>query len=301
MQGAYQLDATDRVLQKTPASFDVSVWEFFWPLTHGATLVLLAAGAQGDPAIVLTTIDTEQVTTLHFVPSMLAPVLTAAAPRDGQSLRRIVCSGEALSGATAAACLRQWPAAELHNLYGPTEAAVDVTACAVVEPVPLMPPIGRPIWNTQVYVLDDGLQPVPIGGQGELYLGGVQLARGYHRRPGLTAARFVASPYGAPGARLYRTGDRVRWQADGTLAYDGRADHQVKIRGFRVELGEVEAALRARPGVQDAVVVAQTDVASAGGGTSRLIGYVAGRRYRWRGRACVRSRRRCRIISCRRW
>ena len=273
MQGAYQLDATDRVLQKTPASFDVSVWEFFWPLTHGATLVLLAAGAQGDPAIVLTTIDTAQVTTVHFVPSMLAPVLTAAEPRNGLSLRRIVCSGEALSGATAAACRQQWPAAELHNLYGPTEAAVDVTACPIADPAPAMPSIGRPIWNTQAYVLDDGLQPAPIGGQGELYLGGVQLARGYHRRPGLTAARFVASPYGAPGTRLYRTGDRVRWQADGTLAYDGRADHQVKIRGFRIELGEVEAALRAQPGVQDAVVVAHAD---ADADVARLVGYIAG-------------------------
>ena len=276
MQDAYRLDATDRVLQKTPASFDVSVWEFFWPLTHGATLVLLAAGAQGDPAIVLATIDAAQVTTVHFVPSMLAPVLTAATRREGHSLRRIVCSGEALSGATAAACRRQWPAAALHNLYGPTEAAVDVTAYPVVDPAPAMPSIGRPIWNTQTYVLDDSLQPVPIGGQGELYLGGVQLARGYHRRPGLTASRFVASPFGAPGTRLYRTGDRVRWQADGTLAYDGRADHQVKIRGFRIELGEVEAALRAQPGVQDAVVVAQTDVTSADA-TPRLIGYVAGR------------------------
>ena len=271
MQDAYRLDATDRVLQKTPASFDVSVWEFFWPLTHGATLVLLAAGAQGDPAIVLGTIDTAQVTTVHFVPSMLSPVLTAATSREGRSLRRIVCSGEALSGATASACRRQWPAAALHNLYGPTEAAVDVTACPIVDPAPARPSIGRPIWNTQTYVLDDALQPVPIGGQGELYLGGVQLARGYHRRPGLTAARFVASPYGAAGTRLYRTGDRVRWQADGTLAYDGRADHQVKIRGFRVELGEVEAALRAQPGVEDAVVVAHTDA-----GTSRLVGYIAG-------------------------
>ena len=271
-QREVHLSERDRVLQKTPVSFDVSVGELFGPLGAGATLVLLAAGAQGDPRVVLDTIARAQVTAVHFVPSMLGPVLAAARPGEGRSLRRISCSGEALNAAAAIGCRRQWPEASLHNLYGPTEAAIEITAAAITEATEAAPPIGRPIANTEVYVLDAGLQPAPVGVRGDLYLGGVGVARGYHRRPGLTADRFVASPYGAPGTRLYRTGDIGHWAADGTVVYDGRADHQVKVRGFRVELGEVEAALRAQPGVQDAVVVAQLDAE----GSQRLVGYITG-------------------------
>src|SRR6185369_3442571 len=165
------------------------------------------------------------------------------------SLRRVICSGEALSAELAKAFFRTLPSAELHNLYGPTEAAIDVTAwrCDPAEDAP--PPIGRPIWNTRMYVLDGRLQVVPVGVSGELYVSGAGVARGYWRRGGLTSARFVADPYGAPGARMYRTGDVARWRSDGQLEYLGRADDQVKLRGYRIEPGEIAAVLRAQPGV----------------------------------------------------
>ncbi|MFD9593162.1 amino acid adenylation domain-containing protein [Kitasatospora sp. NPDC059973] len=271
MQHAYRLTPEDRVLQKTPASFDVSVWEFFWALCEGAAVVLARPEGHKDPAYLAALIADTGVTTLHFVPSMLRAFLeepTAAAGCGG--LRRAFCSGEALPGDVVERWYAALPDVPLHNLYGPTEAAVDVTHHPT-EPGAGVVPIGRPVWNTRLYVLDARLRPVPVGVPGELYLAGVQLARGYLGRPGLTAERFVASPF-ADGERLYRTGDLVRWAPDGTVEYLGRTDDQVKVRGFRIELGEIEAALEALPGVAQAAVAARE---LTPGGARQLVGYVA--------------------------
>ncbi|GHF91130.1 non-ribosomal peptide synthetase [Kitasatospora xanthocidica] len=251
MQEAYRLGPDDRILHKTPTGFDVSVWELFWPLVTGATMVLAKPGGHRDPAYLAELIAGEGVTTLHFVPSMLREFLAGELP-PLPALRRMVCSGEALPGELAEAVHRRI-GCELHNLYGPTEAAVDVTAvrCLPGETVT----IGRPIANTRTYLVDADLRPVPIGVAGELLLGGVQLARGYLARPGLTAERFVPSPFAtAPGERLYRTGDRARLRPDGAIEYLGRLDDQVKIRGQRVEPGEIEEALASAPGVAAAAV-----------------------------------------------
>ncbi|WP_343715152.1 amino acid adenylation domain-containing protein [Inquilinus sp.] len=260
MQGEYGLAADDRVLQKTPSGFDVSVWEFFWPLIQGATLVVAKPGGHRDPAYLAEIIRDGRITTLHFVPSMLRAFLQEPAAAGCTGLRRVFCSGEALPEDLAAKFHETLPAVPLHNLYGPTEAAVDVTYWECrgdAEPGPV--PLGRAIWNTQLYVLDPGLQPVPAGVNGELYLAGANLARGYINRSMLTAERFVANPYGAPGSRMYRTGDLVRWRPDGTLDFLGRIDHQVKLRGFRIELGEIEAALVRSETVLQAAVIDRTD------------------------------------------
>nr|WP_043274198.1 non-ribosomal peptide synthetase [Pseudomonas sp. CHM02] len=253
MQEAYALTASDTVLQKTPFSFDVSVWEFFWPLMTGARLVVAAPGDHRDPARMVALINAEQVTTLHFVPSMLQAFLQDAAVSSCHCLRRIVCSGEALPADAQQQVFSKLPAAGLYNLYGPTEAAIDVTHWTCVEEGRDTVPIGQPIANLQTYVLDAQLQAVAVGVAGELYLGGIGLARGYHRRPGLTAERFIASPF-EPGARLYRTGDRVRQRVDGVIEYLGRLDHQVKLRGLRIELGEIEARILETDDVQEASV-----------------------------------------------
>ena len=255
MQETFGLDGSDRVLQKTPFSFDVSVWEFFWPLMVGATLVVARPGGHRDPAYLAEVIRAEDVTTLHFVPSMLEAFLGQRV-EDCTGLRRVICSGEALPRDLQDRFLARIDA-ELHNLYGPTEAAIDVThwVCKPDQP-PGPVPIGRPIANTQVYVLDRHLHPVPVGVAGELYLGGHNLARGYLNRPELTAERFVDDPFAAlPGARLYRTGDLARLRPDGAVQFLGRLDHQVKLRGFRIELGEIEAVTAALPGVGEVVVV----------------------------------------------
>ncbi|MCX5241378.1 non-ribosomal peptide synthase/polyketide synthase [Streptomyces prunicolor] len=264
MQDAYGLTAADRVLQKTPSSFDVSVWEFFWPLVTGATLVVARPEGHRDPAYLARLIREQDVTTVHFVPSMLQLFLEEPSVADCTGLRRVMCSGEALPVALTHRFHEVLITAELHNLYGPTEASVDVTAVEI-GPDSTSVPIGRPVWNTRTYVLDAGLRPVPPGVPGELYLAGVQLARGYLDRPGLTAERFVADPYGTPGTRMYRTGDLARWNADGTIEYLGRTDDQVKVRGFRVEPGEIEGALTAHPSVAHAVVVVREQ---------RLVAYV---------------------------
>ncbi|MFD5128612.1 amino acid adenylation domain-containing protein [Streptomyces olindensis] len=263
MADTYRVGPGDRVLQKTPASFDVSVWEFFLPLITGAALVLARPGGHRDPAHLAELIREQRVTTAHFVPSMLRVFLDdPAAERARGVLRRIVCSGEALPADLAERCTRLLDGTALHNLYGPTEAAVDVTAWPCADGTRSASgsvPIGRPVWNTRTLVLDASLRPVPPGVPGELYLGGSQLARGYLGGPALTAGRFVADPYGPPGARLYRTGDIVRWTAHGALEFLGRADDQVKIRGFRVEPGETEAAVAALPGVSQAAVTVRQD------------------------------------------
>ncbi|WP_228000598.1 amino acid adenylation domain-containing protein [Nocardia australiensis] len=271
MQHEYPLDGTDAVLQKTPATFDVSVWEFFWPLQIGARLVIAAPDGHRDPGYLAALIAEKAVTTAHFVPSMLSVFVTAADVRGCTGLRRVFCSGEALPPATVGDFQSALPGTQLHNLYGPTEAAVDVTywTCPV-DPVSV--PIGAPVWNTQTYVLDSRLHPVPPGVAGELYLAGVQLARGYLGQARLTADRFVANPF-TPGTRMYRTGDLARWQADGpargVVEYLGRSDFQVKIRGLRIELGEIEAALLADERVARAVCVAH-----AGRTGDELVAYV---------------------------
>lgn len=271
MQAAYGLTARDRVLQKTSAGFDVSVWEFFWPLITGAALVVAEPGGHKDPGYLVDVVNAMGVTTMHFVPSALQQFLLH--PRAGTctGLRHVVCSGEALTAKHRDQFLRTL-GARLHNLYGPTEAAVDVTAweCAAGQH-PDRVPIGRPIRNTVVRVLNRGLRPVPAGMPGELFLAGVCLARGYLDRPSLTAERFLPDPAGPPGARMYRTGDIVRWDEDGQLLYLGRQDEQLKIRGFRIEPGEIEAALRRAPVVAQAVVIAREGPQ----GDLRLVAYTS--------------------------
>ncbi|WKD92532.1 non-ribosomal peptide synthase/polyketide synthase [Pseudomonas aeruginosa] len=265
MQQAYGLGVGDTVLQKTPFSFDVSVWEFFWPLMSGARLVVAAPGDHRDPAKLVELINREGVDTLHFVPSMLQAFLQDEDVASCTSLKRIVCSGEALPADAQQQVFAKLPQAGLYNLYGPTEAAIDVTHWTCVEEGKDAVPIGRPIANLACYILDGNLEPVPVGVLGELYLAGRGLARGYHQRPGLTAERFVASPFVA-GERMYRTGDLARYRADGVIEYAGRIDHQVKLRGLRIELGEIEARLLEHPWVREAAVLAVDG--------RQLVGYV---------------------------
>jgi amino acid adenylation domain-containing protein/FkbM family methyltransferase len=291
MQDAYGLTAADSVLQKTPISFDVSVWELFWPLLAGARLVLARPGGHQDAAYLVGVIAAERITTVHFVPAMLRAFLDQPGVESLSSLRRVIASGEALPYELAQRFLRRSPA-ELYNLYGPTEAAVDVTAwrCEREDapsrvsaapgpsevPASAGMPIGRPIANLQIHLLDRGGQPVPVGVPGELFIGGIGLARGYLARPELTAERFVPAPFGGEGggaeagARLYRTGDLARYRDDGAVEFLGRLDHQVKVRGVRIELGEIEAALDRHPAVAAAVVVAREEAT----GDRRLAAYV---------------------------
>ncbi|MFD5765410.1 amino acid adenylation domain-containing protein [Streptomyces sp. NPDC127049] len=282
MQARYPVGAGDVLLQKTPISFDVSVWELFWWAVEGAELALLPVGGERDPRALLRTVAERGVTTVHFVPSMLGPFLDLLedepALRGGAgSLRQVFCSGEALPAARVEQFHRVFGTGEdaplLVNLYGPTEAAVDVSYhdCLPSGAPVRRVPIGRPVANTSLYVLDPHGSPQPVGVPGELHIGGVQVARGYLERPGLTAERFTDDPL-RPGGRRYATGDLARLLADGTVEYLGRIDGQVKIRGNRVETGEVQNALAAVPGVRDALVVDHTDAAR---GTVLVAHYVA--------------------------
>ncbi|AVE04336.1 non-ribosomal peptide synthetase [Pseudomonas palleroniana] len=266
MQDEYGLTADDTVLQKTPFSFDVSVWEFFWPLFTGARLVMARPGGHKDPAYLCEVIEAERITTLHFVPSMLEVFLAHDDLSQAAALVRVMCSGEALPGSLVRRFKQQLPGIALYNLYGPTEAAVDVTAWNCAGPLtPDNTPIGKPIANTRMYLLDAQLQPVPLGVVGELFIGGVQVARGYLNRPELTAERFLDDPF--THGRLYRTGDVGRYLPDGNIEYLGRNDDQVKIRGLRIELGEIQARLLEHAQVNEAAVVARED---------RLIAYYTG-------------------------
>ncbi|WP_159062120.1 non-ribosomal peptide synthetase, partial [Streptomyces caniscabiei] len=282
MQDEYRLTPADRVVHKTPVGFDVSVWEVFWTLTRGATLVVARPDGHRDPAYLARLVRDERVTVIHFVPAMLGPFLDEYDEYDEcdeyreneagptPSLRMVSCGGEALPAHLADRFHRAC-GARLHNSYGPTEFSVTATshACAPGEPVT----IGTPTHNSRAYVLDPALRPVPDGVTGELYLAGVQLARGYLDRPGATAERFVADPYGPDaGGRMYRTGDLVRRRADGSLEFAGRADDQVKINGQRVEPAEIEAVLASVPGVSQAVVLVHDSAA----GARQLVGYVTG-------------------------
>ncbi|WP_108661739.1 non-ribosomal peptide synthetase [Acuticoccus kandeliae] len=269
MQAAYPITPDDRVLQKTPFSFDVSVWEFVWPIVTGARLVFARPDGHRDPAYLARLIRERAITTLHFVPSMLRVFVETVDLARLTSLSRMFCSGEALPADLARTTLAALPALGLHNLYGPTEAAIDVSyhPCTA-DMTGTVVPIGLPVWNTALLVLDPAMRPVPVGVPGELWIGGVQLARGYRNRPELTAERFVPNPFGE--GRLYRTGDRVVRAADGVLHYIGRTDFQVKVRGVRIEPGEVEAALESIPGVAQAVVTAR-----AIRGETELVAHIA--------------------------
>ncbi|MGW1595047.1 amino acid adenylation domain-containing protein [Streptomyces sp. NPDC002343] len=254
MQDMFSLGPGDGVLQKTPSTFDVSVWELFWPLVHGARLVLARSGGHRDPGYLGRLIRAEEVTLAHFVPSMLRAFVDAGEFATPLPLRDVICSGEALPPRLCAEVLAAGPYG-LHNLYGPTEAAVDVTAhrCVPADGTATSVPIGKAVAHTVVRVLDEHGHLQPFGAVGELHLGGVQLARGYLGRPALTGERFVPDPH-REGERLYRTGDLVRMAPDGRLEFLGRRDRQLKLRGFRVEPGEIEARVEAVPGVRQAVV-----------------------------------------------
>ncbi|EOZ0908469.1 enterobactin non-ribosomal peptide synthetase EntF [Klebsiella quasipneumoniae] len=282
MQDRYPLSADDVVAQKTPCSFDVSVWEFWWPFIAGAQLVMAEPEAHRDPQAMQQFFAHYGVTTTHFVPSMLAAFvasLDADSVAACRTLRRVFCSGEALPTELC----REWErltGAPLHNLYGPTEAAVDVSwypACGpeLAAVTGSSVPIGWPVWNTGLRILDAAMRPVPPGVAGDLYLTGIQLAQGYLGRPDLTASRFIADPF-APGERMYRTGDVARWLANGAVEYLGRSDDQLKIRGQRIELGEIDRAMSALPDVAQAVSHACVfnQAAATGGDARQLVGYL---------------------------
>ncbi len=282
MQDRYPLSADDVVAQKTPCSFDVSVWEFWWPFIAGAQLVMAEPEAHRDPQAMQQFFARYGVTTTHFVPSMLAAFvasLDADSVAACRTLRRVFCSGEALPTALC----REWErltGAPLHNLYGPTEAAVDVSwypACGpeLAAVTGSSVPIGWPVWNTGLRILDAAMRPVPPGVAGDLYLTGIQLAQGYLGRPDLTASRFIADPF-APGERMYRTGDVARWLTNGAVEYLGRSDDQLKIRGQRIELGEIDRVMSALPDVGQAVSHACVfnQAAATGGDARQLVGYL---------------------------
>ncbi|GAA4088814.1 non-ribosomal peptide synthetase/MFS transporter [Nonomuraea soli] len=273
MQRRHGLGPGDVMLQKTVMSADVSMREFMWPLQTGARMVLARPGGHKDAAYLRDLINAEHVTVTNFVPSMLAVFLEEDVSSCA-TLRLVTSGGEALPGHVGARFCRTLPGCRLVNIYGPTETTMDVTWWPVTTGSidgETVAPLGGPIQNTTIYVLDAALRPQPPGVAGELCVGGVQVARGYHRRPSLTADRFVPDPYGPPGSRLYRTGDLARWRPDGTLEFLGRTDGQIKLRGLRIELGEIESALRDQDGVRDAVVLVRED----NPGDKRLVGYLA--------------------------
>lgn len=267
MQAEYELTHDDRVLQKTPYTFDVSMWEFFWPLMTGSLLVMARPGGHKDPDYLVRTIRQQGITTLHFVPSMLNMFLQNANCSTCSSIKRVICSGEALTLDLQNLFFEQLPHVELHNLYGPTEASIDVTYWHCQPNTQLdTVPIGRPIANTKVYVVDPVGRLIPQGLVGELCLSGVCLAKGYLNNPELTASLFVHNAFTTEESyqRLYKTGDLVRYAPDGVIEYLGRKDTQVKIRGHRIEPGEIEAVIREIPEVQEAAVVAKSDAPDSG-------------------------------------
>ncbi|MGC4857644.1 amino acid adenylation domain-containing protein [Micromonospora sp. DT41] len=270
----HDLGPGDRVLQKTSVSFDAAGWEFFAPLASGGTVVLAPDGAHRDPAALVAAVIRHRITVLQGVPSVFARLVDQPGWADCTSLRLVFSAGEPLH-ADLCRRLTVTPDVRVWNTYGPTECAIDVTAHPVDTAQPAGPvPIGRPLPGVRVQVLGVDRRPVPVGVVGELYIGGANLGRGYLHRPDLTAERFVPDEYGPPGARLYRTGDQVRWRADRSLEFVGRVDHQLKVNGVRIEPAEVEAVLAAHPDIQAAVVVGHTDPA----GRRQLAAYVAGRR-----------------------
>jgi amino acid adenylation domain-containing protein len=281
MQATYPLTEQDKLLQKTPISFDASVWEFYSPLLHGAQLVMAKPNGHKDTRYLIQALWDYRITTLQVVPSLLQVLVQEDGFENLRSLKHIFSGGEQLTGTLVKECLSKLEEVEIINLYGPTEACIQVTSyrCQSNQPIPTVIPIGKPISNTQIYLLDTRLQPVPVGIPGELYIGGVCLARGYLNHPELTEERFISNPlrYFEPVAsfndfspRLYKTGDLARYLFDGTIEYLGRVDNQVKIRGFRIELGEIEQVLAQYPGLRESAVIVHTDAT----GEKRLIAYV---------------------------
>ena len=281
LQESYQLTPEDSTLQTTVFSFDVATSELFWPLLNGARLVLTRPDGQRDSSYLVSMLQRYEITTLHLVPSLLQVLLEEPTISRCTGLKRAIVAGEALPVALQDRFLSRLPHAELHNLYGPTETSIYVTAWhCQTQPGQLSVPIGRPVANTQMYVLDRHLQPMPMGVPGELHIGGIQVGRGYYQQPRLTEEKFIPDPFvalrsGASGvfhqdARLYKTGDLARWLPNGTLEYLGRIDHQVKIRGFRIELGEIETVLSQHPALQEAVVLAREEQP----GDKRLVAFV---------------------------
>jgi amino acid adenylation domain-containing protein len=270
-QDNFGLTAADRVLQKTPFSFDVSVWEFFWPLITGARLILARPEGHQDSAYLLDLITRQEITTIHFVSSMLQLFLEETELSNCRSIKRVLCSGEALPLELQERFFARLDA-ELHNLYGPTEAAIEVTWWQCTRDNKLSSvPIGHPIANTRIYLLDDKLRPVPVGIAGELYIAGEAVARGYLNRFDLTAEKFIPDLYSStPGARMYRSGDLARYLANGAIEFLGRVDHQVKLRGQRIELGEIEAALDQHEVILQTAVILHRDFR----GEQRLVAFV---------------------------
>ncbi len=272
----YGFGPGERIFQKTPFSFDLSVPEFFAPLIAGAAIVMARPGMHADSDYLADTIAEQGITFTHFVPSMLAIFLEEKnLPERCRTLRWVCCNGEALPWEVTAQFYEVFrdSAVQLHNLYGPTEAAVQVTCgpCSRGGDGERIVPIGRPLPNTQIYLVDRHGAPVPVGVPGELLIGGAQVGRGYLNRPELTAEKFIPDPFSTrPGACLYRTGDLARWLPDGRIVCLGRLDHQVKVRGFRIELGEIEAVLSRQPGVRESLVLAREDRP----GDRRLVAYV---------------------------
>ncbi|MEO0806074.1 MAG: amino acid adenylation domain-containing protein, partial [Cyanobacteria bacterium J06643_4] len=276
MQQTYSLTPEQKVLHKTPLGFDVSFWELFWPLLNGATLVVARPDGHRDSGYLVDLIQSQQISVVHFVPSMLAAFLEHPDARHCQTLQHVICSGEALSVSLQAQFFQQFPNTHLHNLYGPTEAAIDVSAWQC-QPGSTSVPIGYPIANTQLHILDNDLNPLPVGVPGELHIAGIGLAKGYLNRPELTAERFIPNPFqshqstttltspatersrSALTSRLYKTGDLARHRPDGAIEYLGRKDTQVKLRGVRIELDEIEATLCAHDEIRQAVAVLRED------------------------------------------
>ena len=261
---AFGIKGGSRVLQFSPFSFDASVWETFMALANGATLCLARQETLASGPDLVRLMRREGVTNVTLPPSVLAVLPTEELPE----LETVISAGEACSAELVA---RWAPGRDFFNAYGPTETTVCASMCLCDENDPHNPPIGRPIANTQLYILDQNLQPVPVGVPGELHVGGVSLGRGYLNRPELTTDKFIPNPFSnEPEARLYKTGDLVRYRVDGNIEFLGRIDHQVKVRGFRIELGEIEAVLGQHPDVQNGVVVAREDIP----GDKRLVAYV---------------------------
>jgi amino acid adenylation domain-containing protein len=273
LSATHPMDATDAVLQKTPLSFDASVWEIFAPLCTGSRLVMARPGGHRDAAYLWSAVVENQITVLQLVPSMLRAYIEESRGREIRPARlRLFCGGESLSASLCKQAHEELGPLSLHNLYGPTETCIQSIATErPPQDQTRIDTIGRPIFNTTVYILDEILDPVPVGVSGELYIAGEGLARGYLNRPDLTARKFIPNPFGEPGSRMYSTGDLARYREGGTIEFLGRNDDQVKVRGFRIELGEIESALRTCPGVREAAVVAREDVM----GEKRLVAYVS--------------------------
>jgi amino acid adenylation domain-containing protein/non-ribosomal peptide synthase protein (TIGR01720 family) len=278
MQATFSLTKKDKVLQKTPFGFDASVWEFYAPLLAGGQLLMAEPGGHTDSAYLLRLIAQQHVTTVQLIPSLLQMLLEQEGIETCHSLKHVFCGGEVLPVTLQEDLLSKLDV-NLHNLYGPTEACIDATFWNCQREIyPQLVPIGRPIDNTQIYILDQNLQPVPVGVPGELHIGGAGLAKGYLNRPELTQEKFISNPFEkaggrrqeAGGSRLYKTGDLARYLPDGNIEYLGRIDNQVKIRGFRIELGEIEAALSQHSDVQTSVVIVREDIP----GNKRLVAYI---------------------------